>query len=108
MTTFDERERGFEAKFAHEQDQQFRVTARRDKLFAEWAAKELKLSPEDSASLMQTVIHLSNGPGHDDRLLDHMTTLFTERPDFPLRTWLGANLATCAIDAHAEVIKALA
>ena len=108
MTLFDERERGFEAKFAHEQDLQFRLVARRDKLFAAWAAAELGLSPAATAELMQAVIHLGNGPEHDERLLDLMMTHFPERPDFPLRTWLGANLATCGIEAHAQLIDALA
>jgi hypothetical protein len=38
MTTmFDARERAFEAKFAHDEEVRFRVTARRDRLFAQWA-----------------------------------------------------------------------
>ena len=34
MTTFDEREKAFEKKFEHDQDLQFRVNARRNKLLA--------------------------------------------------------------------------
>ena len=33
---FHEREHAFEAKFARDQEFRFRVTARRDKLFARW------------------------------------------------------------------------
>ncbi len=32
MTTFNEREQGFEAKFKHDEELRFRVTARRNKL----------------------------------------------------------------------------
>ena len=35
MTTFQEREQAFEAKFAHDEEFRFLVTARRVKLFAE-------------------------------------------------------------------------
>ncbi|KAB2940318.1 MAG: DUF1476 domain-containing protein [Hyphomicrobium sp.] len=41
MTTFDEREKGFEKKFALDQDLKFRAEARRNKLLAEWAAAKL-------------------------------------------------------------------
>lgn len=41
MTTFNDRERAFEAKFAHDAEMQFRVEARRDKLLGLWAAELL-------------------------------------------------------------------
>jgi hypothetical protein len=44
MTTFDERERSYEAKFAHDEDLRFKATARRDKLFGAWAAAQLGIS----------------------------------------------------------------
>jgi hypothetical protein len=44
MTTFDEREKSFEKKFAMDQDFKFRAEARRNKLLAEWAAPKLGLT----------------------------------------------------------------
>jgi hypothetical protein len=41
MTTFDEREKAYEKKFAHDQDLRFRAESRRNKLIAEWAASRL-------------------------------------------------------------------
>lgn len=41
MTTFDDRERAFEAKFAHDAELQFRVQSRRDRLLGLWAAEKL-------------------------------------------------------------------
>ena len=38
MTSFDEREQGFERKFAHDQELEFKATARRNRLLGEWAA----------------------------------------------------------------------
>ena len=38
MSTFDEREKGFERKFANDQEHEFRATARRNRLLGEWAA----------------------------------------------------------------------
>ena len=44
MTTFDDREQGFERKFALDQEQEFKVIARRNRLLGEWAAGLMGLS----------------------------------------------------------------
>lgn len=44
MTTFDERERAYEKKFAMDQEKQFKAAARRNRLLGEWAAAKLGLS----------------------------------------------------------------
>ena len=44
MSVFDERERAFEAKFAHDDAVRFRVHARRDKLLGLWAGEQLAKS----------------------------------------------------------------
>ncbi|HYM31390.1 MAG TPA: DUF1476 domain-containing protein [Candidatus Cybelea sp.] len=44
MSTFDEREKGYEAKFAHDQENAFKIAARRNKLLALWAAGKIGLS----------------------------------------------------------------
>ena len=70
MTTFEERERAFEAKYAHDEEFRFRVTARRDKLFARWAAEQLHLIDQEAADLTRKALAVEDGPGHDDRLLN--------------------------------------
>ncbi len=52
MTTFDEREQGYEAKFAHDEELGFKAKARRDRRFGAWVATQLGLtgaSAEDYA-----------------------------------------------------------
>ena len=44
MTTFDERQKGFEKKFALDQDLKFRSESRRNKMIAEWAAAKLGIT----------------------------------------------------------------
>lgn len=44
MTTFDNRERGYESKFAHDEDLRFRAESRRNKAIAEWAGAKLGLA----------------------------------------------------------------
>ena len=44
MTTFDDREQGFEKKFAHDQELRFKAEARRNKMLGEWVAAKLGLA----------------------------------------------------------------
>src|SRR5258708_26863593 len=44
MTTFDDREKAFENKFAHDEEMRFRIVARRNRLIGEWAARQMGLS----------------------------------------------------------------
>ncbi len=56
MTTFDDRDRAFEAKFAHDADMQFRAEARRNKLLGLWAAGLLGKSGDDAAAYAMSVV----------------------------------------------------
>ncbi len=56
MSTFDNREKAFESKFAHDADMQFRAEARRNKLLGLWAASLLGKSGDDAASYAMTVV----------------------------------------------------
>lgn len=69
MTTFEEREKGYEAKFKHDQEFQFKATARRNKLLGLWAAEQLGLSGGDAdAYAKEVVISDFEEPGDDDVL----------------------------------------
>jgi hypothetical protein len=56
MTTFDEREKGFEKKFAMDQDLKFRAEARRNKLLAEWAAAKLGIMGSALQDYVRSVV----------------------------------------------------
>ena len=56
MTQFDDRERAFEAKFARDEEMQFRITARRNRLLGEWAARQMGLSETESETYAKDVI----------------------------------------------------
>jgi hypothetical protein len=56
MTTFDEREKGFEQQFAHDEDLKFKATARRDRLLGLWAAEKLGLTGADAAAYAKEVV----------------------------------------------------
>ena len=53
MTTFDKREEGFEKKFAHDEELQFKAMARRNKMLGLWAAGMLGKTGARSRRLCQ-------------------------------------------------------
>lgn len=98
MSTFNDREKGFENKFKHDQEATFKATARRNKLLGLWVAKELGLSGAAAEDYAKSVVVADmEKPGDDDvvqkvladmkakgltmtehRLRAEMTTLMTE------------------------------
>ena len=56
MTTFDDRENAFEAKFAHDEEKKFKAEARRNKLVGLWAAGLIGKSDEEAAAYAKEVI----------------------------------------------------
>ena len=105
MTTFEERERAFEAKFAFDQETRYRLLARRDKLFAQWAADELKLDDAARAELQRSVLAVTDGAGHDARLLTHMAGRFVDHDQFPLDAYLAAALSRCEVEAQRQLLE---
>ena len=55
MTSFEERERSFEKKFALDEELKFRAAARRNRLLAQWAAAKLGLSGADVDEYVKAV-----------------------------------------------------
>ncbi|WP_310538826.1 DUF1476 domain-containing protein [Phenylobacterium sp.] len=69
MTTFNDRERGFENKFALDQEQEFKAGARRNRLLGEWAAGLMGLEGDRVAEYAKAVVKSDfELPGDDDVL----------------------------------------
>ncbi|MDT1061509.1 DUF1476 domain-containing protein [Paracoccus sp. CPCC 101403] len=67
MTTFDERERSYEAKFARDAELNFKAEARRNRLLGEWAAALLGKTGDDARSYALTVVSSDfDEPGDED------------------------------------------
>lgn len=56
MTTFDDRERAEEAKFAHDEEMLFRIQARRNRLLGQWAAGLMNLSAAEAEAYAKSVV----------------------------------------------------
>ena len=56
MSSFDEREKSFEKKFAHDEELQFKVNARRNKYLGQWVSQILSYDQEKEKEYIQSVI----------------------------------------------------
>ncbi len=67
MTTFEDREKGFERKFAHDEELKFKATARRNKLLGLWAAEQMGLSGDAAQAYAKEVVKADLvEPGDED------------------------------------------
>jgi hypothetical protein len=67
MSTFDDRENAFEAKFAHDEEMQFKAQARANKLLGLWAAEKMGKTGEAAAEYAKEVIKADfEEAGHED------------------------------------------
>jgi hypothetical protein len=105
MTQFDDRERAYEAKFAHDEEMNFRIAARRNRLIGEWAARKMKLSEEEGASYAKDVVRADfESAGDDDvvrKLLGDLTSAGVDIDEAQIREALGHKM----VDARRQIIQ---
>lgn len=76
MTTFDDREKAFEKKYEHDQELQFKVNTRRNKLLGLWAAGLLGKSGGDAEAYAKEVVMADfEKPGDSDVMAKLMKDL---------------------------------
>ena len=56
MSSFDDREKNFEKKFAHDEELQFKVNARKNKYLGQWVSQILSYDSEKEKEYIQLVI----------------------------------------------------
>ena len=56
MSSFDERKKGFEKKFAHDEEKQFKINAKKNKFLAEWASQILGHDDDKQKQYVQEII----------------------------------------------------
>ncbi len=64
MSTFEDREKGFEKKFADDQDLEFRAQSRGNRMLGEWAAKKMGL--ENVEDYVRAVMRAELGAGGEE------------------------------------------
>ena len=54
--SFDDRRKGFESKWAHDAEMQFKIVTRRNRLLGQWAASEMGLTGEKAEAYSKSVV----------------------------------------------------
>jgi hypothetical protein len=106
MTTFDDREKAYEKKFALDQDLKFRAESRRNRLLAEWAAAKLGIMGEALPDYVKAVVRADLQEKGDDDVFRKIRKDFDDAgvnvPDAELRAKMGEFLATAVADVEAS------
>ncbi len=96
MTTFNDRERGEEAHFAHDEEMLFRITARRNRLLGQWAAERMGLSAAETDAYAKSVVQADFEEAGDEdvirKLLGDLTSANIETDEAEIRSALEAKL----------------
>ena len=66
MSSFEDRKKSFEKKFAHDQELQFKVSARRNKYLGEWVSEILGYNSDQEKEYIQSVIKADFAEAGDD------------------------------------------
>jgi hypothetical protein len=107
MTQFDDRERAFEAKFARDEEMQFRILARRNRLLGEWAARLMGLSDVESEAYAKDVVRADFEEAGDEdvirKVLGDLIGAGVEVDEGRIRDALGHKL----VEARRQLIESL-
>ena len=107
MSTFDDRERAFETKFAHDEDMKFRVIARRNRLLGQWAARLMGLSDAESDSYAKDVVRADFEEAGDDdvirKVLGDLTSAGVECDEAKIREQLDHK----TVEARRQLMESL-
>ena len=110
MSGFDDREKGFEAKYRLDQETQFRVTARRNKLLGQWAAGKMGLTGDAVETYAREVVAADfQKPGDADvieKVLQDLTARKITSTEAEIRKQLDTLAATAREQVLAESGKA--
>jgi hypothetical protein len=95
MTTFDDREKAFENLYARDQEVQFRIVARRNRLLGGWAAELMGLTPVEAEAYAKDVIRADFEEAGDEdvirKLLGDLTSARVDIDEARIREALEAK-----------------
>jgi hypothetical protein len=105
MTSFDNREKAFENKFAHDADLQFKIIARRNKLLGLWAAEKMGLTEEEAMAYAIAVVQADFEEAGDEdvvrKLIGDLTSAGVETDDASIRAAMDAQM----VEARRQFIE---
>ncbi len=105
MTDFKDRERGEESKFAFDQETDFKIAARRNRLLGEWAAGLMGLTEEETDAYKKAVVQADFEEAGDEdvvrKLLGDLTGAECDVSEADIR----AKLEECSVEARRQFMS---
>jgi len=106
MTTFEDREKGFERKFAHDEELKFKATARRNRLIGLWAAEKMGLTGDEAQAYAREVIKADLAePGDEDvfrKIRADFDAKGVDQSDHQIRRIIGEMMAEAVRQIESE------
>ena len=106
MTTFDDRERAFENMYARDEEMQFRILARRNRLVGAWAANLMGLTEVEAEAYAKDVVRADFEEAGDDdvvrKLLGDLTSAGVDIDEARIREALEHK----HVEARRQMIEA--
>jgi len=99
--SFKDREKGFESKFAHDQELQFRATARRNRLVGHWAAQLLGKTGDEVGAYAVEVVKADFEEAGDEDVVRKLTADLGSRAD---EAAIRAKLTECMAIAKSQLM----
>ncbi|MEO1331517.1 MAG: DUF1476 domain-containing protein [Pseudomonadota bacterium] len=105
MTSFDDREKAFENKYAHDAEMMFKAAARGNRKLGHWAAERLGITGAEAADYAATVVAADlEEAGHED-VVRKITGDFQEKGVALDEAELRAAIVTFHAEAKAELMN---
>lgn len=105
MTDFNDRQKGEEAKFAFDEENAFKISARRNRLLGHWAAEKMGLTAEETDAYAKAVVQADFEEAGDEdvirKLLGDLTAAGVDVDEAGVR----AALEEKAIEARRQLMS---
>ncbi len=106
MSNFEDRQKGFEGKFAHDQELEFKATARRNKLLGLWAAGLMGKSDDEADAYAKEIVKADFEEAGDNDVFRKVRADFdaagVEQSDHQLRRQMDDLMAEAVDQIESE------
>ena len=105
MPTFQDREKEFEARFKHDEELRFKVTARRNRLAGLWAAERMGLSGEAADAYAKSVVAAEFDKGGDRHVAEKLIADLAAKGHAVTAAQVQFELDHFAVQARKELMS---
>jgi len=105
MTTFDDREKAFENKYAHDAEMQFKAEARRNRLLGLWAAEKLGLAGAEADAYAKSVVIADLKEAGDEDVYRKVKADFDAKGVAVTEAELRKRMSDLRVEAKSQVMS---